>query len=66
MNKPGKKKALRFFLIVMFVCVLCYLLYCIYDIAVESAVLRIKQGVAEGVKQGMRDAVNPFKWFRKK
>ena len=41
---------------------IAYGAYIAYDILIEDATKRIRQGVAKGVGKGIKDMINPFKW----
>jgi len=60
-----KKKILKILLILAIILLVSYVLYLIYDYAVECAIVRIKKEVHEGVRQSIKDTLNPFKWFRR-
>jgi len=60
-----KKKILKILLILAVSVLIAYILYLIYDYAVECAIVRIKKEVHEGVRQSIKDTINPFKWFRR-
>jgi len=62
-KKKVPKKRLKFLFIIVVVLIAGYALY---DCAVENAAMRIKKSVAEGVRKGARNALNPFKWARNK
>lgn len=55
-------RLVRFFFILLLILAACYGLFVVYNIAIEDATNRIRQGVAKGVGKGIKDMINPFKW----
>jgi len=56
------RKLLKILLILGIISLVCFGAYTLYEIVLEDAIHRIKQGVAKGVGKGIRNTLNPFKW----
>lgn len=39
-----------------------YALYVLYDIVMTDATMRIKEAIAEGIREGLGSVVNPLNW----